>query len=178
MVRKIGKSRKAKIGSVKRSAVGKSRRKRRSKVSGMDTGMNVVMKAALLGAGAITGRELNAALVSMYPTLDPTMSGIGQAAIGILIPMLVPNEPLIEDFGNGMVAQGLMVIAVSQISQLQGVPTSRTINVRRKIGNAPNYNTIAGGYSVSRLNGNPQYNTVAGAKRRRKVPFSVVARHL
>lgn len=187
MVRKIHASRmkkRAKVSGVKK----RSTRRSRSKMSGIGGGsdlMSIGMNLLAAGIGAIVAREGNSLVMQSDPTLDPTVSGVAQAALGGALVYFV-DEPLVKMVGYGMAANGLMVAAVSNISQLQGASTSRILyNSTARRMNGANYNTIAGnGYSVSRL-GAPQYNTIAGAaprmlngnKKRRvtKRPFSIVA---
>lgn len=101
--------------------------RRRRKVNGTDDIMGMLMKYLALGVGALTGRELNAIVQAAYPTLDPTISGIGQAAIGFLLGKLFPKESFLVDMGDGMAAQGIMVAAVSQVSVLQGMPVNKRL---------------------------------------------------
>jgi hypothetical protein len=154
----------------------KSTHRRKRRVSGIKTDgiVDQLMKAAALGGGALLGRELNSMIVSkLDPTLSPAISGGAQAAAGFIIPMLFPNEPILDFIGYGLIAQGLMVAAVSTVPMLQGVPNKTTSYVFRKV-NGANFNTIAGprnrqrsliaganfntvaGVSTSRLNGQPQ----------------------
>lgn len=188
MVRKIGsgsKIKRAKVGGVKK----RSTRRRRSRMSGIGGSksdlMTIGMNLLAVGIGAIVAREGNSLVMQSDPTLDPTVSGLAQTGLGAALVYFV-DEPIVKMVGYGMAANGLMVAAVSNISQLQGAPTSRVVyRSTAKRMNGANYNTIAGnGYSVSRL-GAPQYNTIAGTaprmlngKKQRRVtkrPFSIVA---
>lgn len=111
MVRKIGGKRRRKA-SPKRKTTTRRRRRRISGLSGLDFG-GIAMKVAGVGVGAIAARELNTIAVKQFPGLSPMISGVGQVAVGILLPMFVKGNKFVADMGDGMCANGVMVIAVS-----------------------------------------------------------------
>lgn len=110
MVRKIGAKRRRKAAPKRRTT--HRRRRRISGLSGSDLS-GIAMKVLGVGTGAIAARELNTIAVKQFPGLSPLLSGVGQVVAGIVLPMVVKNNKFVADMGDGMAANGVMVIAVS-----------------------------------------------------------------
>lgn len=154
-----------KVSGTKRKS---TTRRKRHKTSGVNSGglMENVLKGVALVGGALIGREGNALVqgMSTTTTINPILSGAVQAAIGFAIPLLFPDEPIIDFIGYGLVAQGGMVAAVSGIPMLQGINgTSNRVSYayRNKRVSGGNFNTIAGHRrNRSLIAGN--FNTIAG----------------
>jgi hypothetical protein len=110
MRRNVGGTRKKakKISGVKRR---KSPRGRRRRISGTNDMMPMIEKGAGLVLGACLARELNT-LAANFVTLSPMVSGFMQMGIGFVMPKLIKG-PWGEYIGDGMVANGGMVVVVS-----------------------------------------------------------------
>jgi hypothetical protein len=104
-VRKVG-------GTRKKSSKKTTHRRKRRRISGVSDAGGMLMKAAGVIAGSIAARELNTLAVGISSSVTPTLSGIGQMAIGYFLPKLV-KSPFVADMGLGMIANGGMVLVVS-----------------------------------------------------------------
>lgn len=110
MVRKIsGKSHKKRT----HKAPAKRRTVRR-RISGAGDIGGMALTVAGLGAGSIAARELNTLLVKFMPSLgtSPMLSGGIQVGVGLFLPKFVKG-PFMANVGMGMIANGVMVMAVS-----------------------------------------------------------------
>lgn len=151
-----------KVTGVKSKRTG-TRKKRRAKTSGLNTSgiMDIAFKGVALVGGALAGREGNALALKYDATLSPVLSGAIQAAVGFALPIIFPNEPILDFIGYGLIAQGGMVAAVSTIPVLQGIngPKRSVSYAYRKVNG--NFNTVAGpNYRRNLIAG--AFNTVAG----------------
>lgn len=159
MVRKIGAKRKK--APAKRKTTGR-RRRRMSGIGSMNM-QGMAMKAAGLVAGAVLAREANTIAVKQFPTLSPMMSGIGQIALGILIPHFVKNNKFVADMGDGMIANGGMVVIVST-GAISGMGHLGASNMRTyRINGRNNMRAIAGTNNLPTVAGLNSGSTVAGA---------------
>jgi hypothetical protein len=113
MVRKVKVSG-SRVGRAKRRTTkAKTTHRRRRRVSGTKTDiMGMAEQAGGLILGSVGARELNTIAIKMFPTLTPTMSGLAQMAIGFVLPKMVKGA-FFQAVGNGMVANGGMVLVVS-----------------------------------------------------------------
>lgn len=153
-----------KIGAAKRRSPAKrkttTRRRRRVGGIGKMDMQGMLMTVVGLGAGAIAARELSNVALKMFSTLSPAMIGAGQIGVGLILPMLVKSK-IGQDIGNGMVAFGVQVEAVS-FGFISGLPgTTRSYRVSgtsnlRVISGTSNLRTIAG--PNNRVQNNPSRN--------------------
>jgi hypothetical protein len=150
--RKVGVARK-KVSGTKRKTTTR-RRKRVSGIGSLDVG-GIAMTVVGLGVGAIAARELNTILVKQFPTLTPTMVGLGQIAIGVALPMFMKSK-LGTDIGNGMVAFGVQVEAVN-FGLISGIGAAPNRSVSYRLSGAPlNQNVI--GYTNQNVIGGANNN--------------------
>jgi hypothetical protein len=90
-----------------------ARRRRRKKIGAAGDMEGMLMTAVGLVAGSVAARELNTLIVTNFTSLPPIASGIGQMALGFILPMVAKNNKFITDMGYGMIANGGMVTIVS-----------------------------------------------------------------
>lgn len=117
MVRKVGKTKRRRrvSGVAKVGAKHRTTRRRRRRISGTGDIMGMVEKAGGLVLGAVAARELNTIVSGMFTppnSLSPAMSGLGQMVIGLFLPKFIKGS-FVQAVGDGMVANGGMVLAVS-----------------------------------------------------------------
>jgi hypothetical protein len=112
--KKIGATRKRAKSHAKRKPTRSRSRRRVSGIGKIDIG-GIAMKAAGLGAGAIAARELNTIGAKSLPSVfgNPMISGFIQIAAGVLLPIFVKGNKFVADMGDGMIANGIMVEAVT-----------------------------------------------------------------
>jgi hypothetical protein len=165
-VSKVSGTRKKRRSAPKRKTTSR-RRRRISGIGSFDLG-GVAIKVAGLGAGAIAARELNTLLVKMSPTtFTPMVSGLVQIAGGVFLPMLVKGNAFVNDMGDGMIANGVMVEAVN-LGLISGVGGGGKMSYR--INGPGNLSAVAGpGRLRAIAGGNGMISTVAGVSRNRKV---------
>jgi hypothetical protein len=121
-----------------------TRRRVNRRISGISGGVGgAAMKVVGLGVGAIAARELNTVAVKMLPSLSPMMSGILQVGAGYILPMLVKGNKFVGDMGDGMMANGVMVVAVST-GVISGTNSPNSVSYRIGAMNGGNIRTIAG----------------------------------
>lgn len=109
----------------KKAVAGKAKsktapRRKKRRVSGAGDLMGMVMKAGGLILGAVGARQLNAIAVKFFPSLDAKLSGAIQILAGYMLPKYVKG-PFFANFGDGMIANGGMVLIVNVIPALAGV---------------------------------------------------------
>ncbi len=109
----------------KKAAVGKAKaktapRRKKRRVSGAGDFMGIIVKAGALILGAVGARQLNAIAVKFFPSLDAKLSGAIQILAGYILPKYIKG-PFMANFGDGMIANGGMVLIVNTIPALAGV---------------------------------------------------------
>lgn len=155
-------------GTKKKPAIGRrktTRRRRRISGIGKIDAKGIGMQVVGLTIGAAGGRELNAILVKQFPTLTPTVSGLIQIGVGVLLPMVVKGNALVANIGNGMIANGGMVELVN-LGVISGVRPSA---MSYRINGSSQLSSIAGGGRFHRLSGASDLSAVAGMPKRRKI---------
>ncbi len=141
MVRKnIGRTPAKRKGGAKR----KRTSHRRGGIRGAGDIGGMVQKAGGLVVGAVAARELNTLAVKFFPTLTPMISGLLQIGAGYFLPKLVKG-PFFANMGDGMIANGGMVVVVST-----GVISGAGDTMTYRVNGTSMLNVVSGG--TSRLN--------------------------
>ena len=136
MVRKVGGTRKK--ATTKKATHHRSRRRRR--ISGVNDMSGMLEKAGGLILGAVAARELNTLVVKFFPSLaaSPMMSGIGQMAVGFMLPKFVKGA-FFQNMADGMIAEGGMVTIVST-----GIITGTNNKMAYRVNGTSNLKVISG----------------------------------
>lgn len=137
-----------KVGSTRKKTAKKTTHRRKRRVSGVGDIKGAAMTALALGAGALAARKLNEIAVGMSASVTPLLSGIGQVVVGYGLGKFVKG-PFMDNFGKGMMANGVMVVGVDLL------PASIISGVT---------NTL--GYNISRMNGTGNIPMVSGIRKR------------
>jgi len=153
------------IGAVKMAGPARRRRTRRRIGAASDmTGM--LMTSLGLVAGSVAARELNTLVQNQF-SLSNTVSGLGQVAIGFVLPMVVKNNKFVQDMGYGMIANGGMVLAVSTGLINGEMPKSMTYRI-----NGPSLPQVSPGHTLPVVSGISNLPVVSGTTAPKSVTVS------
>lgn len=95
----------------------------RRKVSGRksDAITKALIRVAGVGAGAVTGAFIANAGKTAFPTAPMWVAPAAVAAVGAAVPMFVKNNPLVEGFGDGMLAIGAVMTLNETVLSVPGI---------------------------------------------------------
>lgn len=146
----------------KGSRKGGSRRRVGAKIT--STGVTkVLLRVGGVGLGAVAGAFLVNAGKLAFPTLPLWAPPAAVAAAGVVAPHLVKNNPLVEGFGDGMLAIGAIMVlnesgainvpGISGLAMYSNAGPQNSV-LRQAVGRGPNgylNNTVGGGLPKGRV---------------------------
>ena len=148
-------------------------RKKKSRVSGLGN-IDLMSIGGALAGGLVAGYVNKFNKIddtTKKPTIDPNLFAGGKIALGIVLPMFIKQNPLINGIGMGMIAVGglelIKNLSPTMISGFGELQDTDTISISLEGVNVLNGNdfsegVLAGNDDISVVNGNDDISVVNG----------------